>query len=71
VWFKEQHFITADEYYQMMEDGKKYAFNGKPCDVLALKRLIDKKPVLSNQIVLKISFHCAGTPIINANKTLL
>jgi coenzyme F420 hydrogenase subunit beta len=50
---------------------KKYAFVGKPCDVIALRNyvnLYDKK--LKNNISFFIAFFCAGTPSSKAHNSL-
>jgi coenzyme F420 hydrogenase subunit beta len=50
---------------------KRYAFIGKPCDVAALKRYMAKESVLNKQIIITMSFFCAGIPSIDANLALL
>lgn len=56
---------------KIVQKNKKYAFVGKPCDVAALIRYIGIDTVLKEQIVLTMSFFCAGMPSMNANKALL
>lgn len=50
---------------------KKYAFIGKPCDVVALRNYMKIKPILEKSIPYILSFFCAGIPSINAQKDLL
>lgn len=55
----------------LIDINKRYAFVGKPCDVYALKQYlkIDKK--LKKNLILTISFFCAGIPSENANIKLV
>lgn len=56
----------------MVEEGKKYAFVGKPCDVSALRMYqLNNSNDWSNQIKYMFSFFCAGQPSLNANNKLL
>ncbi|MBP3414494.1 MAG: Coenzyme F420 hydrogenase/dehydrogenase, beta subunit C-terminal domain [Clostridia bacterium] len=56
----------------LIEEGKKYAFVGKPCDVSALRMLSHSGRVeWTKQIVYMFSFFCAGQPSIAANNKLL
>lgn len=57
---------------QCIEDGKKYAFIGKPCDASALRmyKNLHKEP-WTEQIVYIFSFFCAGQPSRKANDRLL
>ncbi len=56
----------------LIEQEKKYAFIGKPCDVLALKNYIKKiNPELKKNIIITMSFFCAGMPSRQANLRLL
>lgn len=59
------------ELLQIIENGKKYAFIGKPCDVMALKRYMSNVNDLSGQIIFTMSFFCAGMPSDRANRLLL
>ena len=57
---------------QQVEDGKTYAFVGKPCDVSSLRmyqRSSSEEWV--HQIKYMLTFYCAGQPSINANNKLL
>lgn len=51
-------------------DGKIYAAVGKPCDILALRRLKNNEKKYEN-IVYLLSFFCAGIPSTDAQKNLL
>ncbi len=55
----------------LLEEGKKYAFVGKPCDVTSLKLYMENNTSLSNSIIYTLSFFCAGQPSLNAQKKLL
>lgn len=49
----------------------KYAFIGKPCDVMALKRYLDSNKQLSKNIIYTLSFFCAGEPSVEAQNKML
>lgn len=55
---------------EQLEQGKRYAAVGKPCDIAALRRLkkFDDK---YHNILYLLSFFCAGLPSKEANKELL
>lgn len=56
----------------LVENGKKYAFVGKPCDVSALRMLqVGGIEAWTEQIIYMFSFFCAGQPSENANQKLL
>ena len=55
----------------IIEDGKRYAFVGKPCDVAALRNYSKRDAIISNAIKYYFSFFCAGTPSRVANKQML
>lgn len=57
--------------YELLKDGKKYVFVGKPCDVLALKNDMRIHPEISDKIYCTISFFCAGQPSEKANIRLI
>lgn len=57
--------------FDLMEEGKKYAFVGKPCDVTALKNFIEMNQQLKDKIPYTLSFFCAGIPSKDANEMLL
>ena len=56
---------------QIVQDDKKYAFVGKPCDVAALRAYMEIDKNLKNSIVFLLSFFCAGMPSNEAQKKLL
>ena len=57
---------------QCIEEGKKYAFIGKPCDASALRMYKNlQKESWTEQIVYIFSFFCAGQPSRKANDKLL
>lgn len=58
--------------YSLLGNNKKYAFIGKPCDIIALKNYL-RSCCLENKVQLCyfLSFFCAGLPSIDAQKKLL
>lgn len=56
---------------ELLEDKKRYAFIGKPCDVTALKRYMERNNVLKDKIRFTMSFFCAGVPSEEANELLI
>lgn len=55
----------------MINEDKKYAFVGKPCDIEALTNLQKRDHHLRNSIVLKIGLICACTPTRQGTKEIL
>lgn len=56
---------------QYLNENKKYAFIGKPCDINALINLSKYDKRVNEQIIYKFSFFCAGLPTEHANEKLL
>lgn len=56
---------------QLLQKSMRYAFIGKPCDVTALKRYMQINSELKEQIVITLSFFCAGMPSNISNNHLL
>ncbi len=56
---------------QVLNNGKKYAVIGKPCDISALRSLVVKNPEYKEQFPYLLSFMCAGIPSEHATKKLL
>jgi coenzyme F420 hydrogenase subunit beta len=56
---------------QVLNNGKKYAVIGKPCDISAIRSLVTKNPEYKEQFPYLLSFMCAGIPSENATKKLL
>lgn len=54
-----------------IDDSLRYAFIGKPCDVVALKNYMKLNNKLKKAIPITISFFCAGLPSIQAQSLLL
>ena len=50
---------------------KKYAFVGRPCDIVALQNYCNINREFSKAIVYKISFFCAGAPSLKGTKDIL
>ena len=57
--------------HNILENGKKYCFVGKPCDIYALEAYDKINNELSKSIIIKLSFFCAGIPSVTAQKKLL
>ena len=53
------------------QHGSKYAFVGKPCDVAALRGVLESQPELRDRIAVIISFFCAGVPSQNATREIV
>ena len=56
---------------EIIGNGKKYAFIGKPCDVAALRSLTESNNKLKEQFPVLLSFMCAGVPSEFATKDIL
>ena len=56
---------------KMVEKNKKYAFVGKPCDVVALRNYMKIDKEIEKSVEYLFSFFCAGTPSRVANEELL
>lgn len=54
-----------------LDDKKRYAFIGKPCDVTALKNYQRSSPEIAQMIPIALSFFCAGLPSLNAQEKLI
>lgn len=63
--------VPLENFLESIEEGKKYAFVGKPCDVMALRRYLAIKPELNAVIPYLLSFFCAGEPSRKAQDNLL
>ncbi len=55
----------------IIEQDEKYAFIGKPCDVMTLKNYIGEHDKYKDKIKYYLSFFCAGIPSMLANKELI
>ena len=55
----------------LMENGKKYAFIGKPCDVQSVRNWQRNDSEKREQIPYLLSFLCAGVPSLQAEQKLL
>ena len=60
-----------DNIKQIVKEGERYAFVGKPCDASALRMYMKQDEKLSEQIKYILSFFCAGQPSVTAQKRLL
>ncbi len=59
------------DIFTLPEEGKKYIYIGKPCDVLALINYFKVDPEFASRFLCTISFFCAGAPSENAQMKLL
>ena len=59
------------DFESYLEDGKKYAFIGKPCDVYSLNQYMRINHAIEDKIAVTISFFCAGQPSEPANLKLI
>ena len=59
------------ELMEMIEDKKRYAFIGKPCDVQAIRNWQKNNSNRIGQIPYLLSFFCAGMPSVQAENKLL
>lgn len=57
--------------FNKLDQNKKYAFIGKPCDVTALQNYFDINEDFRKMIPYTLSFFCAGIPSKKANESLL
>ena len=49
----------------------KFAFVGKPCDVAAVRKIIQSDPALEARIPFLLSFMCAGTPSMKGTEEII
>lgn len=54
-----------------IDRNKKYVFIGKPCDITALYNFLEEDPSYKENIVLTLSFFCAGLPSMAAQRKLV
>ena len=59
------------DIFQIIDKEKKYAFVGKPCDVMALRNFLNMNHMWQEKIPYLLSFFCAGEPSVNAQEKLL
>lgn len=63
--------VPLEHILQSIVSCERYAFVGKPCDVMALKRYFSVRPELEKTIPYLLSFFCAGEPSEAAQDALL
>ena len=56
---------------ELLARGQRFAFVGKPCDVAALRRYAMHDARVDQQVVVMISFMCAGIPSLHGTHELL
>ncbi len=67
-------YITSSPLSTIMEylgKGKKYAFVGRPCDVVTLNNFLTSHPQYKEDIFCTLSFFCAGSPSGRASERLV
>lgn len=57
--------------YEFVATGKRHAFVGKPCDVVALRALSDERPEIATAFPVMLSFFCAGVPSETGGQAVL
>ena len=62
---------NLETIFKLIENGKKYCFVGKPCEVSTLRRYSKIDPRISRSIIYYLSFFCAGAPSVAANHKLV
>jgi coenzyme F420 hydrogenase subunit beta len=55
----------------LLEGSMRYAFVGKPCDVAALRGLLNKRSQWSSRMPYLLSFFCAGIPSLRGTKAVI
>lgn len=50
------------DIFELLEDDRRFAFVGKPCDIAALKALSVRDPRIATRFPVLLSFFCAGVP---------
>ena len=63
--------MPLDNIKSFLDENRKYAFIGKPCDVTALRNYLRLQPEHNGKILYMLSFFCAGAPSKYANIRLL
>lgn len=56
---------------RLVEDGRKFLFVGKPCDVSALRQLARFDPRVSERFPLALSFFCGGVPSLAGSERVI
>lgn len=55
----------------LLDNGKRYAIIGKPCDIAAMRTLVNHTPKYREQFPYLLSFMCAGIPSEKGTKQIL
>lgn len=63
--------VPLNDIIQIVDKCKKYAFVGKPCDVMALRNYLNYNRKWEKVFPYLLSFFCAGEPSEDAQKKLL
>ncbi|MDT8328878.1 MAG: Coenzyme F420 hydrogenase/dehydrogenase, beta subunit C-terminal domain [Roseovarius sp.] len=56
---------------ELVATGKRHAFVGKPCDVVALRALTEERPEFAAAFPVLLSFFCAGVPSETGGRAVL
>lgn len=59
------------ELKQLVDSGKRYAFVGKPCDIVALRALANEQAEVEATFPVMLSFFCAGVPSETGGRAVL
>ena len=59
------------ELGRALESGRRIAFVGKPCDVATLRQMARLDPRIDQQVVITLSFFCAGIPSVAGAREVL
>lgn len=64
--------LVFSEIKQVLESSQdKFAFIGKPCDIIGINNLINNYPEIKDKITYKVAFFCGGMPSYNATEKLI
>lgn len=55
----------------LVETGRRHAFVGKPCDIVALRALSEERPEIAAAFPVLLSFFCAGVPSETGGRAVL
>ena len=56
---------------ELVATGRRHAFVGKPCDVVALRALTEERPEVAAAFPVLLSFFCAGVPSETGGRAVL
>ena len=56
---------------KLLDEGRRFAFIGKPCDVAALRRMALTDPRIDRQVPYMLAMFCGGSPSIDATHNVV